>query len=365
MRSRRSTTRCREDRSRQRLRIRATAAVLAVVAWPPVASAQSPPDVEPSPELERLHFQLGDWLMTSQTLDAEGEVVAQRRSHATIRLEHDGLLLHILVTPEGGDEPVWRIWQFHGPYDGRLHDVSFDMAGHFEHRIEAENDGRRAFAFPEPRAFRDGVPRNWRKTYSAITDDSFVVDWDYSEDEENWTRIFHSVYSRRPSAVAGSRPDWAVEEMRATEGRWIADNSAYRSEQEPYDAYGIEWSLAAGDQLLEGRLFGFQNGEEVGTFWRFTTFWHPEKRTLWVQQIAASGAFGEGPLERTGEGSTQLEQTFYSPDGSIRRAGHRETEEEGRRMSQSFDIADDGTWTPRRSYVWVRQEDGGNEEDSP
>ncbi len=158
-----------------------------------------PPKVEPSPELQRLHFQLGSWLTTTRTLDRNGEEVSTRRGRAEIRLEHGGLMIHILVYPQEGDEPVWRIWHFHDRYDGKLHDVSFDAVGHFEHREETNGDGKLAFAFPEPRAFQDGVPRNWRKTYSGITADSFQLLWDYTEDGETWIPIYETTYRREAS----------------------------------------------------------------------------------------------------------------------------------------------------------------------
>lgn len=161
--------------------------------------------------------------------------------------------------------------------------------------------------------------------------------------------------STHSSFGAEGPPAWAMEEMRSTEGRWVADNSAYKSTEEPYDAYGLEWQSATGGTSITGRLFGLKAGKELGTFWEYRLIWHPERETLWLFQFGTDGTFGEGALVRTGPASTELEQTFYSPSGSMSRSGHRETKKEGQRITKSFGIDADGTWTPRREYVWVKE----------
>ena len=51
---------------------------------------------------------------------------------------------------------------------------------------------------------------------------------------------------RYPAARSDSIPGWLAEHFRYMTngtGRWIADNSKYRSTGEPFDEYGIEWKL--------------------------------------------------------------------------------------------------------------------------
>ncbi len=41
-----------------------------------------------------------------------------------------------------------------------------------------------------------------------------------------------------------ARPDWFLEEISrvtADDGRWVADNSACKCADEPFDAFGVEW----------------------------------------------------------------------------------------------------------------------------
>jgi hypothetical protein len=158
------------------------------------------------------------------------------------------------------------------------------------------------------------------------------------------------------TAFAQAPPDWVREDMARMIGRWVADNSAYQNAEEPFDAYGIEWTWGLGEKHVRGRLFGLIEGEEAGTFWEFVHFWHPGEQRVMVYQFGGDGTVGLGALERLGEGRSELLQTFYRPDGAHWRGGHREEAREGERHSQSYDVSDDGIWTARRSYVWLRVE---------
>ena len=136
-------------------------------------------------------------------------------------------------------------------------------------------------------------------------------------------------------------------------GRWIADNSKYRSEQEPIDAYGTEWSWGIGRASMTGRLFGLKEGREVATFWEFRLMWHPGKKRAFLYQFGGDGRLGEGSMTSI-EGGTEHEQTFYMTDGSTLRARHRSLENGDENRTESFEWQD-GEWAPRRSYVWRRE----------
>ncbi len=169
-------------------------------------SGAQPPRIEPSPALEKLHFQIGTWEVKTDTLDPNGKVVNTFRNRAVVTLAHNGLMLLHLHFGDGQEESSYRIWQYWDRYDQQLYDVSFDQVGHFEHRIETTNDGKLAFHFAEPQAFQDGVPRDWRKTYSEITPESYRLVWDYSEDGEHWTVMFDILYQRVSDPAAAVEP---------------------------------------------------------------------------------------------------------------------------------------------------------------
>lgn len=139
-------------------------------------------------------------------------------------------------------------------------------------------------------------------------------------------------------------------------GTWVADNSAYKSDQDPFDGFGLEWSWGIDRKSVVGRLYGIQDGQEAGTFWEFREYWHPGDQTLVTMQFGVGGTFGVGPHEHQGEGRSEMLQTFYRPaDGVVFRVGHRSVLRGDEQLTESFDVDEAGAWTPRRSYTWSRQ----------
>lgn len=151
-------------------------------------------------------------------------------------------------------------------------------------------------------------------------------------------------------------PAWFLEHvefMTREGGRWITDNSAYRSENEPFDQYGMVWEKGIDGQSLKGRLFGLAEGREVATFWEFRTVWHPRENRVHAFQWGGHGVYADGVMIGTGERSHRSEQEFIRSDGSSFSSGHESSEQEdGSYLTRSFDIGPDGSWQPRRSYLW-------------
>ncbi len=158
----------------------------------------------------------------------------------------------------------------------------------------------------------------------------------------------------RPGASQeGGIPESALELMRAEVGTWKADNSAYSGEEEPFDAYAIDWAWNPGHTSLTGRLYGLRESREVGTFWTFHQFWHPGQRTMVVQQLGRDGTFGTGQVRIVEPGVSELVQLFYAPDGSTREERHLTRHSVDRRQGTSFRRVN-GKWEERRTYTWVR-----------
>jgi hypothetical protein len=150
--------------------------------------------------------------------------------------------------------------------------------------------------------------------------------------------------------------EWFVEHtqfLTQQGGRWVTDNFAYESENEPFDAYGLEWKPGLGGKTLTGRLFGLQDGKDAGTFWEFRIVWHPGEGRAYVHQFGGDGTFGVGTMEPVAEGKVRIVQDFFHPDGSRSRLAHDSTHGPGEWIhDQSYDIAEDGAWEERRSYDW-------------
>ncbi|MEM7479975.1 MAG: hypothetical protein AAF481_02280 [Acidobacteriota bacterium] len=162
-----------------------------------------------------------------------------------------------------------------------------------------------------------------------------------------------------PSSAAPNlhpRPDWVKEHWRGLIGNWITDNSEHKSESEPLDAYGLEWSWGIGEQSLIGRLYGLQEGKEVWTFWQFREYWDPLEGRLALLQFGWDGPLGTGFTRRTDDGMMESVQTFVSAAAdSASRIGHRSTVEGDEQETRSFKIDEAGNWNLDRTHLWRRQ----------
>lgn len=149
-------------------------------------------------------------------------------------------------------------------------------------------------------------------------------------------------------------PPWFAEQLAlltANGGRWEADNTRYRSADEPVDTYVLVWDWGPGRRSIRGRLFGVAGGQDTQVFWEFRQFWDPNTGTVRLQQHGAPGIWADGTITRTPEGNYLIDQMFWSPDGSSWRETHTETSTPTERLSKSARMRD-GTWAPGREYVW-------------
>jgi hypothetical protein len=150
-------------------------------------------------------------------------------------------------------------------------------------------------------------------------------------------------------------PAWFLDEIKSLTsggGRWIADNAAYKSKDEPYEAYGVEWRSGFDGATMTGRLFGLKGGAEVGPFWEFRQYWSPGDGVAILEQFGWGGAIGRGRLTQDANGQTIADQEFTAPGRPARREGHKSRfADEVTHTTESFDIVD-GVWTARRRYEW-------------
>lgn len=162
-----------------------------------------------------------------------------------------------------------------------------------------------------------------------------------------------------PAAPPREAPDWLRAHMEFQVrggGRWHADNASYRSEGEPYTAYGMDWTWGLGRHSIVGRLYALQGDRDLGTVWDLRVFWHPGEQAARILQFGSDGTVGVGELHPR-DGGTESVQTFHAPDGSATRLRHESDEAGDVARSRSFDEAD-GAWKPRRTYVWHRVDPG-------
>lgn len=157
-------------------------------------------------------------------------------------------------------------------------------------------------------------------------------------------------------AQPAAAPQWFLSEIAALAadgGRWIADNSAYKNEQEKWDAYGIEWKSSFDGTTLSGRLYAIKDGKEIGDFWEFRQYWHPGRKEGVVEQFGWGGVVGAGKVWRDGD-ATKMDQVFFTADGGQSRTGHiGRFPDANTHITESFAIEGD-EWKPNRKYVWKR-----------
>jgi len=157
--------------------------------------------------------------------------------------------------------------------------------------------------------------------------------------------------------MAAPPADWYLEHndfLARDGGIFHADNSAYRSEDEPWDTYGLAWEKGPSGQTLRGRLFALRDGEDAGTFFEYFIFWHPAERKAFIYQVSGDGTLGVAELEPpAADGTQRTEASFSGPDGSSSRVAHVARSQGDTHSTESFDWVD-GTWKPRRTYLWHR-----------
>ena len=166
------------------------------------------------------------------------------------------------------------------------------------------------------------------------------------------------------AAEPAAPPDWYLAEiaqLTAGTGRWVTDNSAYRSGEEVFDAYATKWIAEFGGTTMSGRLFGFVDGRETANFWEFRQYWHPGRREVIVEQFGFGNTIGVGTQWQE-NGITKSDQVFYYANGTSSQTGHESHfPTADSYVTKSFDIVD-GRWLPRREYTWHR--DPGMKSDS-
>ncbi|MDJ0645505.1 MAG: hypothetical protein QNJ57_05905 [Flavobacteriaceae bacterium] len=82
-------------------------------------------------------------------------------------------------------------------------------------------------------------------------------------------------YLKRKNRCNKSIPAWVLDNWKKRtqeSGIWVANNSGYKSKDEPYDKYGLQWEYGLGQKHLKGRLFVMKDNKEVGSIWQFTEF---------------------------------------------------------------------------------------------
>lgn len=166
------------------------------------------------------------------------------------------------------------------------------------------------------------------------------------------------VRPRRLTATqSAAAPEWFRDLMTAlvADGdEWVADNSGYRSDEEPVDAYVLTWTWGPGRRSVSGRLQAMVGADRRPPLWEFRQYWHPDRREGRLVQYGTDGTVGEGALTRGADGGVIVEQDFWGPDGLSWRQRHEERATPRSRESRDARWVN-GAWRDGRRYVWTRR----------
>lgn len=147
------------------------------------------------------------------------------------------------------------------------------------------------------------------------------------------------------------RTQW--ETLTSGSGTWIADNSAYKNENEKAEAYGITWSYGLGKTTVNGRLFGIIDGKETTTFWEFRMYYHPVEKKLMYQQYGWGGVLGTAELTLPDDTHSEDVVVFFNPDGTESKIRHVNETKDNVQYAQSYNWKD-GAWQKQRYYEWKK-----------
>lgn len=165
-------------------------------------------------------------------------------------------------------------------------------------------------------------------------------------------------YAETDTPPPNAPPQWFVDDiafLTRDGGRWITDNSDYKSEQEQWDSYGVEWRAGPNGHSMSGRLFALKDGvESSADFWSFSQYWDPASQTAVIQQYGW-GQVGAGTMW-VADGALWMDQAFTTYDGKTDHRGHKALHPDAdTHITTSFSISPKGEWTPSRTYTWIHQ----------
>lgn len=151
-------------------------------------------------------------------------------------------------------------------------------------------------------------------------------------------------------------PEWFLNDIQQMTGTWVADNSPYVSEQEPYPYYASEWKPGLDNKSLTGRLYGItKEGREIN-FWEFRQYWDNESSEAKVIQFGRGNMIGQGKYYPVSDQILNSIQTFSLPDGRKWVEKHESSIRKDTLITTSFDLKKDGDWEKKRTYYWIKND---------
>ena len=153
-------------------------------------------------------------------------------------------------------------------------------------------------------------------------------------------------------------PAWHLEYlnyMSRESGRWVTDNTTYRSDTEAVTEYVLEFAPSFDGTSMTGRLYGQVNGRYTVTLWEYRSYWDATATTSVLSQFGWEGGSGIGTIRPGGDNVYYAEQTVATPDLPRRIEGHvLSVIDEDTHRTEAYGVGIDGERIPTRTYTWRR-----------
>lgn len=150
-------------------------------------------------------------------------------------------------------------------------------------------------------------------------------------------------------------PQWFLNDIKKIQGVWVADNSEYKSDQEPYTFYISEWELGIDNKSLIGKLYGKNELNQKFLFWEFRQYWDNELQKAIVIQFGNNNIIGKGDLYPFDNKKMVSTQSFSMSDGRTWVEKHETTINKDIMITTSFEQLSDNSWKKKRTYKWLKQ----------
>lgn len=156
-------------------------------------------------------------------------------------------------------------------------------------------------------------------------------------------------------AQDGKIPQWFLDDITEMNGTWIADNSEFMSDQEPYTSYINEWNIGIDSKSLTGKIYGKSATNQKILFWEFRQYWDNELQKAVIIQFGNSNVIGKGEMYPINEELMESIQTFSLNDGRTWVEKHESKILQDTLITTSFEQLSDKSWKKKRTYKWIKQ----------
>jgi len=150
-------------------------------------------------------------------------------------------------------------------------------------------------------------------------------------------------------------PRWFLSDLKYQIGVWETDNKNYKSENEPFERYVIEWNWGVDTTSIKGKLYGRIGNKTSNSFWEFNQYWDAENNQAKLFQVGFGGLTGIGTLLPAAKDETTVIQNFYAPNSKGFVEKHRSIIKEKQKITTSFEKDSSGNWIEKRTYVWNKK----------